>query len=182
MPNPLMKNVKQVLLDEETLAARIRELGRQITEDYQGKDLLVLCVLKGSMFFVSDLIKVIDLPLVVDFIAVSSYGDALQTSGVVRITKDLEDPIEGRHVLIVEDIVDTGLTLGYLIRSLQLRKPASVRVATLLDKSVRRIQDVPVHYRGFEIDDHFVIGYGLDYTNRYRTLPCVCIMKEEVLK
>lgn len=182
MPNPLLQNVKQVLLDEDTLATRIREMGRQITEDYRGKDLLVLCVLKGSMFFVADLVKEIDLPLVLDFIAVSSYGDALQTSGVVRITKDLEDPIEGRHVLIVEDIVDTGLTLGYLIRTLQIRKPASVRVATLLDKPVRRIQEVPLDYRGFEIGDHFVIGYGLDYTNRYRTLSSICVMKDEVIK
>lgn len=180
MPSPLMADVKSVLFDEETLARRIRELGQQITEDYRGKDLVLLCVLKGSLFFTSDLMRHIAIPMTLDFIASSSYGESTRTSGVVRILKDLEEPIEGRHVLIVEDIVDTGLTLGYLIRTLKLRKPASIRTCTLLDKPVRRILEVPVDYRGFEVGDHFVMGYGLDFVNRYRALPCVCVLKDEM--
>ncbi len=176
-----MQDVKQVLFDEDALARRIRELGEQITAEYRGKDLVLLCVLKGSMFFAADLMRHVEVPLTLDFIAISSYGESTNTSGVVRIVKDLEEPIEGRHVLIVEDIVDTGLTLGYLIRTLRLRKPASIRTATLLDKPVRRILEVPIDYRGFEIGDHFVVGYGLDYASHYRTLPAICILKEEVL-
>lgn len=181
MPTTLMRDVKHVLLDEQTIAQRIQVLGRQIDEDYRGKDLLMLCVLKGSMFFVADLMRQLTLPMTVDFIAISSYGEATSTSGVVRILKDLEEPIEGRHVLVVEDIVDTGLTLGYLIRTLKLRKPASIKICTLLDKPVRRILETPLDYIGFEIGDHFVVGYGLDYANRYRTLPAICVLKDELL-
>lgn len=180
MATAMMDDVKSVLFDEETLARRIRELGGQITEDYRGKDVVLLCVLKGSLFFTADLMRHIAIPIAVDYIASSSYGEATSTSGVVRILKDLEEPIENRHVIVVEDIVDTGLTLGYLIRTLKLRKPASIRTCTLLDKPVRRIVEVPVDYRGFEVGDHFVVGYGLDFAGRYRTLPSVCVLKDEI--
>ena len=180
MTPALMSDVKSVLFDTDVLARRIRELGQQITEDYRGKDLILLCVLKGSLFFTADLMRHIALPLTVDFIASSSYGESTRTSGVVRILKDLEESVENRHILIVEDIVDTGLTLGYLIRTLKLRQPASIRTCTLLDKPVRRILEVPVDYRGFEVGDHFVVDYGLDYASRYRTLPSVCVLKDEI--
>lgn len=180
MPSPLMADVKSVLFDEETLARRIRELGQQISEDYRGKDMVLVCVLKGSLYFTADLIRHIAIPITLDFIASSSYGESTRTSGVVRILKDLEESIENRHVLIVEDIVDTGLTLGYLIKTLKLRHPASIRTCTLLDKPVRRILEVPVDYRGFEVGDHFVIGYGLDFAGRYRALPSICVLKDEM--
>ncbi len=178
--HPLMADLKQVLLDEDTIAARIADMGRQLDADYRDKDLVMVCVLKGSMLFVADLCRAMSVPLTLDFIAVSSYGESTSTSGVVRILKDLEEPIEGRHVLVVEDIVDTGLTLGYLVKTLKLRKPASVKICTLLDKPVRRILDAPIDYRGFEIGDHFVVGYGLDFANRYRTLPVVGVLKDEM--
>lgn len=180
MPTAFMQDVKSVLFDEQTIAKRIRELGQQITDQYRGTDLVVLCVLKGSLFFTADLMRQIHIPMTVDFIASSSYGESTRTSGVVRILKDLEESIENRHVLIVEDIVDTGLTLGYLIRTLELRKPASIRTCTLLDKPVRRILEVGVDYRGFEVGDHFVVGYGLDFAGRYRTLPSICVLKDEL--
>jgi len=180
MATALMQDIKTVLFDEETIARRIRELGQQITDDYRGKDLMLLCVLKGSLFFTADLMRHISIPMTIDFIASSSYGESTRTSGVVRILKDLEEPIENRHVLIVEDIVDTGLTLGYLIRTLKLRKPQSIRTCTLLDKPVRRILEVPVDYRGFEVADHFVVGFGLDFAGRYRTLPSICVLKDEL--
>jgi len=179
--SPLFNDIKQVLIDEEAIALRIREMGEKITQDYRGKDLILLCVLKGSLLFAPDLMRHIQVPLVLDFIAISSYGDATSTSGVVRIVKDLEESIENRHVLIVEDIVDTGLTLGYLIKALKLRKPASIRTCTLLDKPVRRILEVPIDYKGFEIGDHFVVGYGLDFAGRYRNLPAIGILKDELI-
>lgn len=175
-----MRDVKEVLLDEETLARRIAEMGQQITKDYVNRDLVLLCVLKGSLFFTSDLMRHIDLPVTLDFIASSSYGESTRTSGVVRILKDVEERVEDRHVLIVEDIVDTGLTLSYLIRALKLRKPASIRTATLLDKPARRRIEVPVDYAGFKVDDQFVVGYGLDFAGRYRMLPAVCVLKDEL--
>ncbi|MBI3926062.1 MAG: hypoxanthine phosphoribosyltransferase [Armatimonadetes bacterium] len=151
-------------------------MARQITADYQGNELLLLCVLKGSILLTADLMRRISLPVVVDFIGISSYGDATESSGVVRILKDLEEDIAGRHVLIVEDIVDTGLTLSYLVRALQLRKPASLKVCTLLSKPARRRVEVDVHYLGFTIEDRFVIGYGLDYSGRYRHLPYIGVL------
>lgn len=169
----------EVLLSEEALQARIRELGRQITDDYAGQPLLVIGILKGSAVFLSDLIRAIDLPLDYDFVAISSYGADTRSSGIVRLLKDLDTSIEGRHVLIVEDIVDTGWTLrlSYLAENMKARKAASVKVCALLDKPSRRQVDVGIDYCGFVIDDVFVVGYGLDYEGRYRNLRYVGVVK-----
>ena len=171
---PIDSNV-EVLLSEERIQARIRELGREITRDYEDQPLLVVGVLKGSVVFLADLIRAIDLPLDYDFVAISSYGADTRSSGVVRLLKDLDTSIEGKHVLIVEDIVDTGWTLrlSYLAENMKARKAASVKVCALLDKPCRRQVDVCVDYRGFVIDDVFAVGYGLDYKGRYRNLPYV---------
>ena len=171
----------EVLLGEEELRARISELGRQITRDYEGKSLLVVGILKGSVVFLADLIRSIDLPLDYDFVAISSYGADTRSSGVVRLLKDLDASIEGQHVLIVEDIVDTGWTLrlSYLAENMKARGAASVKVCALLDKPSRRQVDVGIDYCGFVIDDVFVVGYGLDYNGRYRNLPYVGVVKPE---
>jgi hypoxanthine phosphoribosyltransferase len=168
------------MISEEELAKRVKELGKQLTEEYRGKDLLVVGILKGCMLFLSDLVRTIDLPLTMDFMVVSSYGTATKSSGVVRIIKDLEREIEGKDVLIVEDIVDTGLTLSYLIENLKTRNPKSVKVCSLLDKPDRRKAQVDIEYVGFKIADEFVVGYGLDYAEVYRNLPFVCVLKPEV--
>ena len=166
------------LIDEETLQARVRELGAQISEDYQGKDLLLLCILKGAVLFLSDLMRYITIPHEIDFLAVSSYGKQVREStGVVRIVKDLDDPIAGRHVLIVEDIIDTGHTLSYITNNLSTRRPASLKICTLLDKQERRQVDIPVDYVGFFIPDKFVFGYGLDLDERFRELPFIGVVK-----
>ncbi len=174
------KDIQKVLLSEEEIAKRVKELGVQLTEDYKGKDLMVVGILKGCMLFLSDLVRAIDLPLTMDFMVVSSYGNATKSSGVVRIIKDLEREIEGKDVLIVEDIVDTGLTLSYLIENLKTRNPNSVKVCSLLDKPERRKVHVDIEYIGFGIPDEFVIGYGLDYAEVYRNLPFVGVPKPEV--
>ena len=166
----------EILVQADDLQRRIRELGAQITADYAGRDLLLVCVLKGAVFFLSDLMREIDVPCEVDFMAVASYGDATESSGVVRILKDLEAPIEGRDVLIVEDIVDSGLTLEYLMRNLRARGPASLEVVALLTKPARRKAEVGAKYIGFEIPDRFVIGYGLDHAEKYRNLPYVAAL------
>jgi len=166
----------ETLVDEAALQARIRELGAEISRDYADRDLLLVCVLKGAVFFLSDLMRHIDVPCEVDFMAVASYGSATDSSGVVRILKDLDAPIERRHVLIVEDIVDSGLTLLYLLRSLRARNPASVEVCALLTKPARRKVDLPTRYVGFAIDDRFAIGYGLDHDERFRNLPYVAVL------
>jgi len=172
--------IKKILIDEDTLQAKVRELGAKITEDYEGKDLLLICVLKGAAVFVSDLMKRIKLPLEIDFMAVSSYGSDTKSSGVVRILKDLDKGIEGKHLLIVEDIIDSGLTLSYLIENLKARGPESVEVCTILDKPDRRKVDMNIKYTGFKVPDEFVVGYGLDYAEKYRNLPYVAVLKEEI--
>lgn len=173
-------DVQEILFSEEEVVARIRELGAEITRDYAGKDLLVIGILKGAAFFMAELVKRLDMPIQVDFMAVSSYGKSSESSGVVRIIKDLDTSIEGRHVMIVEDIIDTGLTLSYLKQLLEQRKAASVRLVSLLDKPERRTVEIAADYLGFSVPDHFIVGWGLDYAERYRNLPYVGVLKPEV--
>jgi hypoxanthine phosphoribosyltransferase len=165
-----------VLIDEESLRRRVAELGDEISADYAGRDLLLIGVLKGAVFFMSDLMRGLAIPCEIDFMAISSYGDSTDSSGVVRILKDLDINIEGRDVLVVEDIIDSGLTLSYLMRNLEAREPASLEICALLTKPERREIDVPVRYVGFEIPNRFVIGYGLDFAERYRNLPYVGVL------
>jgi hypoxanthine phosphoribosyltransferase len=172
-------SIGRILVGEEDLDRRIRELGAEISRDYRGKDLVLLGILKGAVLFLSDLVRRIDITAEVDFMAVASYGNATKSSGVVQILKDLEGPIEGRDVLIVEDIVDTGLTLRYLHDTLQGRNPRSLEVCALLAKPEAQIVEVPVKYLGFEIPNEFVVGYGLDYQQRYRGLPYVGVLNQE---
>lgn len=167
----------EVLVTAEDLQRRVAALGEQISRDYAGKPLLLIGVLKGAVFFLSDLMRYIDIPVEVDFMAVASYGSATDSSGVVRILKDLDAAIEGRDVLIIEDIVDSGLTLQYLLRNLGSRNPSSLEVCALLTKPQRRKVDLPTRYVGFEIADRFVVGYGLDYAERYRNLPFVAVLE-----
>ena len=178
--NELSAAVSEILIDEETLHGRIAELGAQISDDYRGEDLLLIGVLKGAIFFMADLMRSIDIPCEVDFMAISSYGAGIDSSGVVRILKDLDVSIEGRNVLVVEDIVDSGLTLSYLLRNLEAREPASLEVCALLTKPERRENDVACRYVGFEIPNRFVIGYGLDFAERYRNLPFVGVLRDEL--
>lgn len=167
----------EVLLTEAEVDARIQEIGEQISRDYQGKQVHLICVLKGGSFFLCELAKRISVPVSLDFMSVSSYGSDTKSSGVVRIVKDLDDSIKGKDVLVVEDIVDSGRTLSYLLEMLQDRGPESLRLCTLLDKPERRVVDVKVDYTGFRIPDEFVVGYGLDYDQRYRNLPYIGIVK-----
>ncbi|WP_427339290.1 hypoxanthine phosphoribosyltransferase [Caloranaerobacter sp. DY30410] len=178
----MKQDIRQILIETDELQKRIKELGQEITKDYKDKDLVVICVLKGAVMFMSDLCKNIDLPLSMDFMAVSSYGSSTQSSGVVRILKDLDSSIEDKDVLIVEDIIDTGLTLSYLVENLKSRGPRSVKICTLLNKPERRKTEVKVDYIGFTIPDEFVVGYGLDFNERYRNLPYICVLKEDVYK
>ena len=180
--NELHTAVEAVLVDESTLEGRISELGAEISADYRGRDLLLIGVLKGAVFFMADLMRHIEIPCEVDFMAVSSYGAAIDTSGVVRILKDLDVSIEGRNVLVVEDIIDSGLTLSYLLRTLEAREPASLEVCALLTKPERRESDVVCRYTGFEIPNRFVIGYGLDFAERYRNLPYVGVLRDELAR
>jgi hypoxanthine phosphoribosyltransferase len=177
----LERAVGEVLIDQETLAARVTELGAEVSADYEGRDLLLIGVLKGAVFFMADLMRHLTVPCEVDFMAISSYGDATDSSGIVRILKDLDINIEGRDVLVVEDIIDSGLTLSYLIRNLESREPSSLEVCALLTKPSRREIDVPVRYVGFEIPNKFVVGYGLDFAERYRNLPYVGVLDEHLL-
>ncbi len=169
--------IGKVLITTEQVQKRVRELGQQITAEYRGKDLLVLGILKGSVVFMADLVRAIDLPLQIDFIAVSSYGKSTCSSGVVRILKDLDTDIHGKDVLLVEDIVDTGLTLSYLVDNLSSRGPASLKICTFLDKPSRRQAEIVPDYNGFEIPDYFVVGYGLDYAEKYRNLPYIGVVE-----
>ncbi|HKM02292.1 MAG: hypoxanthine phosphoribosyltransferase [Tissierellia bacterium] len=174
------RDIKKILIEEKDLQAKVAEIGAKVTEDYRGKELLIVCVLKGAVIFVSDLIRKIDLPLDIDFMAISSYGDNTKSSGVVRILKDLNMSIEGKHVLIVEDIIDSGLTLAYLVENLRSRGPASVEICTILDKKERRTTSLDIKYIGFQVPDEFVVGYGLDYAEKYRNLPYIAVLKEEI--
>ena len=172
--------VEKVLIDEQALSQRVAELGAEISADYRDRDLLLVGVLKGAVFFIADLMRELDISCEVDFMAISSYGSATDSSGVVRILKDLDLSIEGRNVLVVEDIVDSGLTLSYLVRTLSARQPASLEVCALLTKPARRRAEVPCRYVGFEIPPQFVIGYGLDFAERYRNLPYVGVLRDEL--
>jgi hypoxanthine phosphoribosyltransferase len=170
------ERIGEILVQADELQHRIREMAAEVSRDYAGKDLLLIGVLKGAVFFLADLMRHLDIPCEVDFMAVASYGSSTDSSGVVRILKDLDAPLEGRDVLIVEDIVDSGLTLQYLMRTLEARGPASLEVCALLTKPERRKVDMPARYVGFEIPDKFAIGYGLDYAERYRNLPYVAAL------
>lgn len=172
-----MTETVEVLVNEEKVAERIEELGRKISEDYAGKQVHLICVLKGGVFFMCELAKRIRVPVSMDFMSVSSYGDGTASSGVVKIVKDLDETLENKDVLVVEDIVDSGRTLSYLLDVLKKRGPKSMRVCTLLDKPDRRVRNVKVDYTGFEIPDEFVVGYGLDYAQKYRNLPYIGVVK-----
>ena len=173
-------DIQEVLFSEEQLKNRVQEIARQITADYQGKEIMLISVLRGSFVFMADLCRAIDLPCTVDFMAVSSYGKGTKSSGQVQITKDLSEDITDRHIIVVEDILDSGNTLSYLLKILENRHPASIRLCTLLDKPDRRVKPVEVHYSGFTIPDAFVVGYGLDYAEKYRNLPYIGILKPRV--
>lgn len=173
----MKQDMPKVLISEEQIAARIAQLGEQISRDYQGKNLLLISVLKGSVVFMADLMRAITIPMQIDFMSVSSYGSGVKTSGVVKIIKDLDQPIAGYDLLIVEDILDSGLTLSYLSEILQSRGPKSMRLVTLLDKPERRQIEVETHYVGFTIADEFVVGYGLDFNEKYRNLPYVGVLQ-----
>ncbi|HIW83100.1 MAG TPA: hypoxanthine phosphoribosyltransferase [Candidatus Dorea gallistercoris] len=172
-----MAETVKVLIDEETVEKRIKELGEKISEDYAGRQVHLICVLKGGVFFMCELAKRISVPVSMDFMSVGSYGDGTSSSGVVKIAKDLDETLEGKDVLVVEDIIDSGRTLYYLLDVLQKRRPKSMRLCTLLDKPDRRVTDVKVDYVGFEIPDKFVVGYGLDYAQKYRNLPYIGVVE-----
>lgn len=177
----LADELESILIDKELLNRRVAQLAREVTEAYRHSNPLLVTVLRGGTFFFADLLRLLPMPLEIDFMAISSYGPGAGSSGAVRVVKDLEHAIEGREVLIVEDIIDTGLTLSYLLKTLRVRGPKSLRVCTLLDKAARRIVDMPLAFRGFEIPDRFVIGYGLDYRQRYRNLPFIGVLKQDLV-
>lgn len=174
------EDIDEIMISEDQVRAKVQELGEQITRDYRGKNLLLLGTLKGAVPFIADLARAIELPLEVDYMAVASYGNTTQSSGVVRILKDLEGPIDQKHVLIIEDIIDSGLTLHYLVDLLRQRNPLSLRICTLLNKERTRLKQAEVSYVGFSIPDKFVVGYGLDYAQRYRNLPYIGILKPSI--
>ena len=176
----MINDVKEILLSQEQIAKKVGELGKQISNDYAGKEILMIGVLRGAVLFMADLARAITVPVSLDFMAVSSYGSSTTSSGVVRILKDLDESVQGKHILVVEDIIDTGLTLNYLLDNLKSREPASIKLCTLLNKPDRRKATVNIDYNGFTIPDEFVIGYGLDYAEKYRNLPFIGILKPEV--
>jgi hypoxanthine phosphoribosyltransferase len=176
----VQEDIERVLITEEQVKRRVKELGEEISHDYKGKDLVIVAVLRGAIVFLCDLIREISIPITLDFLSISSYSGQTRT-GVVRILKDLDESIENRHVILVEDIIDTGLTLNYILKTLRARRPADIRVCALLDKKARRIVDVQIDYVGFEIPDEFVVGYGMDYDQRYRSLPFIGILKRAIL-
>ncbi len=178
----MVNDIKEVLFSREMIAEKVKELGAKISKDYAGKELLVIGVLKGANVFMSDLIREMDIPVEIDFIAASSYGHSTQSSGVVKIIKDLDYSIEGKNVLIIEDIIDTGLTLQYLTENFRSRGTKSLSICTLLDKPERRKAKIDVAYKGFDIPDEFIVGYGIDYAEKYRNLPYVATLKEEVYR
>jgi hypoxanthine phosphoribosyltransferase len=181
-PPSLEAAMEEKLFTEEQIKAKVQELAARLVSDYRGKQPLVVGILNGCVPFLSDLIRAMDEPLEVDFISCSSYGGSTKSSGVVRLLKDLEQGIEGRHVLLVEDIIDTGLTLKYLVENLQTRKPATIEICTLLDKAEARTESVAVKYTGFACPNRFVVGYGLDYAGLYRNLPYIGVLKPEIYK
>ena len=176
----MINDVEKVLLSEEQLSQKIAELGEEISKDYQGKEIVAICVLKGAILFMADLARAVKVPMALDFMAVSSYGNGTSTSGTVRILKDLDSSIEGKHVLVVEDIIDSGVTLKYLLKNLKSRKPASIKLCTLLNKPERRRVEVDIDYCGFTVPDYFLVGYGLDYAEKYRNLPFIGILKPAI--
>lgn len=176
----MLQDVETILLDKEVLANRIHELGDEISKDYAGEEVMLVGILKGASVFLSDLIRHISLTTYIDYMVVSSYGNSAETSGVVRIIKDLEDDIEGKNIIIVEDIIDTGLTLEYLRQNLLSRHPKSLKICTLLDKPARREREINIDYKGFEVPDEFIVGYGIDYAEKYRNLPFIGVLKREV--
>jgi hypoxanthine phosphoribosyltransferase len=178
----MINDVEKSLISAEQLAERIREIGDQITVDYAGKEILMIGVLRGAVIFMADLARAIKVPVALDFMAVSSYGAGTSSSGTVRILKDLDEDVQGKHVLVVEDIIDSGLTLNYLLDNLKSRNPASIKMCTLLNKPERRKVNVHIDYNGFSIPDYFVVGYGLDYAEKYRNLPFIGVLKPEVYK
>src|SRR5207253_4859872 len=178
-----VEDIEEILFTEDQIAARVEEIGREISRDYAGRTPLLISVLKGAVYFLTDLSRAIEIPIAMDFMAITSYGSAALQSGVVRLIKDLDIEITGRHVLLVEDIIDTGLTAGYLLRLLQARSPATLQICTLLDRPRRRILEaLPIAYRGFEVPDRFLVGYGLDCREQYRNLPFIGVLKESVLQ
>lgn len=176
----MLNDIEKVLLSKEEISAKVKELGEKISKDYEGKNLLLVSVLKGSVVFMADLMRAITVHCNIDFMAVSSYGNGVKTSGVVKIIKDLDIPLEGYDVLIVEDILDSGMTLGYIRELLYARNPASMKICTLFDKPIRRKVDIKADYVGFEVPDEFIVGYGLDYAERYRNVPFIGVLKPEV--
>lgn len=178
----MMVDLKEILISTEELQKRIAELGEMITRDYAGKEILMVGVLRGAVIFMSDLCRAIKLPVGIDFMAVSSYGLSTTSSGIVKVIKDLDEDIKDKHVLVVEDIIDSGLTLQYLLENLRSRKPASLKVCALLNKPERRRVDVHFDYIGFEVEDAFLVGYGLDYAEKYRNLPCIGVLKPEIYR
>ena len=176
----MKQDVQEILFSEEVLTKRIKEIASEISADYKGKDLVVVGILKGSVIFAAELIKNISIHCEIDFMAVSSYGSSTETSGVVRILKDLDNNIEGKDILVVEDIVDTGVTLTYLLKYLQARKANSIEIISLLNKEARRTSNLEVKYIGFEVPDGFIVGYGIDYAEKYRNLPFIGILKPEI--
>ena len=176
----MLQDIERVLLSEEQLRQRVRELGEEISKEYAGKEILMIGVLRGAVMFMADLARAITVPVMIDFMAVSSYGTSTSSSGIVRILKDLDEEVAGKHVLIVEDIVDSGLTLSYLVDNIKSRQPASVRICTLLNKPERRKVDLEVNYNGFVVPDEFVVGYGLDYAEKYRNVPFIGILKPAI--
>ncbi len=180
MNDNMKDDVLRVLLSEDEIRAKVQEMGKKLSEDYKGKNLLLVTVLKGAVVFLADLMRQIDVPAEIDFMVVSSYGSGIKSSGVVKIVKDLDVPLAGKDILIVEDILDSGMTLSYIKELLQSRGPRSIRIVTLLDKPARRKVDLQADYAGFEVPDEFVVGYGLDFDERYRNLPYIGILKPEV--
>lgn len=176
----MYSDIQEVLYSEEQIQGKIKELGEKLSNDYEGKNPLVICVLKGAFIFMADLVKQIRVPLEIDFMAVSSYGQSTKSSGVVKIIKDLDVPVEGRHILIVEDIIDSGLTLSYLIDVLERRNAKTISVVALFNKPARRTVELEPDYAGYVLPDEFVVGYGLDYAEKYRNLPFIGILKPEI--
>ncbi|MDR0880032.1 MAG: hypoxanthine phosphoribosyltransferase [Clostridioides sp.] len=173
-----MYKLKETLISEEEIKAKVKEMGKKIEEDYKGEEVLLVGILKGASIFAADLVRSIDLDVKIDFMSVSSYGNSTQSSNTVKILKDLDTDIKGRNVLIVEDIIDTGLTLSNLVAALKTRKPKSLKLCTLIDKPARRTTDILVDYKGFVIEDKFIVGYGLDYAERFRNLPFIGILED----